>query len=315
LIPRARARLGMAARSNAVALVTGGTRGIGRGISEALAVQGFDLLLGYGSNLEAASAAAEELQSKHGVKVAIIGGDVAEAATIAKYFEVLDDKFGGQTLQAVVHNAGQYLGKTAANCEGIEDGAPRTFGALLGEDGSVDLAYMRYYHRIYAEAWVQLVERAVPRLPDVHGSIVGISSPGCNSTMQPSFSYDMPGSAKTVMETSARYYAKNLAPRRITVNVVIPGFTDSDAWKAMAKGYGKGDDMCQQVAETRCPMGYANTTRNLGDVVAFLCGPHSRYITGVALPVDGGLHLGPPVDTGKGKGKGKGGDSDDAKGT
>lgn len=177
----------------------------------------------------------------------------------------------------------------------------------MQEDGTVDLAHMRYYHRIYAEAWMQLLERAIPLLPDGEGAIVGISSPGCNATWQPAGGYDMPGSAKCVMENTARYYAKNLAPRRITCNVVIPGVTESDAWKALAKSSGKGggDDhtFCFSMGEMLCPMGYAQTARNCGEVVAFLCGQHARYITGVALPVDGGNHLGRPV-VNKGKGKG-----------
>lgn len=208
----------MSNASRAVAVVTGGTRGIGRGISEALAEHGFDLLLGYGSNVDAAAAWADELQSKYGVKTAISGGDCAEIATIEGYFQTLDDKFAGQQLKAVIHNAGQYLGRTANNCEGIEDSEPRKFGSLLQEDGTVDFGHMRYYHRIYAEAWVQLLERAVPRLCE-GGAVVGISSPGCNATQRPASSYDMNSCGKTVMETSARYYAKNLASRGIRAAV------------------------------------------------------------------------------------------------
>jgi len=77
----------------------------------------------------------------------------------------------------------------------------------------------------------------------------------------------------------------------------------------MSGGKGSGEDntYCQTLAGAACPMGYAQSARNLGEVVAFLCGSHARYITGVALPSDGGLHLGSPPPS-KGKGKGDGGD-------
>eukprot|EP00933_Yihiella_yeosuensis_P083966 TRINITY_DN98286_c0_g1_i1.p1 TRINITY_DN98286_c0_g1~~TRINITY_DN98286_c0_g1_i1.p1 ORF type:complete len:310 (-),score=58.88 TRINITY_DN98286_c0_g1_i1:133-1062(-) len=302
----------------AIALVTGGTRGIGKGISQALASKGYDLLLGYGTNEKAAKEHAESLMQEYGVKVAISGGDVSEESTISNYFERLKSEFGGQKLHVVVHNAGQYLGVTADNSAGIAGGEKRILGngSMLKEDGSVDLSYMRYYHRIYGEAWVQLLERAIPILPDGEGAVVGISSPGCNSSYQPAQGYDMPGSGKCVMETTARYYAKNLASRRITVNVVIPGYTESDAWNALAKSMGKGEQndnsFIQSAAAMRAPVGYAQTARNLGETVAFLCGQHGRYITGVALPVDGGLHLGQPAEAGgkgssnEGKGKGTG---------
>jgi len=242
----------------------------------------------------------------------VSGGDVAEDSTIARYFDIFAEEFGGQQLRAVVHNAGQYLTKTATNSAGIiDDGTSQVLGCLLQADGSVNLSHMRYYHRIYAEAFIQLVERAVPLLPDGEGAIVGISGMGCNSTQQPIAGYGLPGSGKCVMETTARYYAKTLASRRITVNCVIPGITESDAWKNMAKSSGKGNTedntYCQTVAVRNCPMGYAQSARNLGEVVRFLCGPHARYITGVALPCDGGLHLGsPPPSKGKGKGDGDG---------
>ena len=67
--------------SRHVAIVTGGTRGIGRGISEALARDGFDLLCTYNTNAEAAAAAAEELRTTHGVRVECVGGDIAQVAT------------------------------------------------------------------------------------------------------------------------------------------------------------------------------------------------------------------------------------------
>ena len=75
------------------AIVTGGTRGIGRGISEALARDGFDLLCTYNTNAEAAAAAAEELRTTHGVRVECVGGDIAQVATRDAIFANFDSQF------------------------------------------------------------------------------------------------------------------------------------------------------------------------------------------------------------------------------
>ena len=101
----------------------------------------------------------------------------------------------------------------------------------------------------------------------------------------------MPGQAKAVVEFLTRYYAKTLAPRQITVNVVIPGFVKTQAWEAVtAKSGGVDSDaMTQRIKST--PMQRWASPQELGEVVAFLCSPKAAFITGVALPVDGGLHL------------------------
>mmetsp|Transcript_40546 Transcript_40546/g.93181 ORF Transcript_40546/g.93181 Transcript_40546/m.93181 type:complete len:170 (-) Transcript_40546:735-1244(-) len=112
--------LALAAPTSRVAIVTGGTRGIGKGISEALAEQGYDLLLTYNTDADAAAESAESLTSEFGCRVECVGGDVSLAATRDKIFQCCDEKFKGQDLGAVVHNAGQYVGITASNADGLE---------------------------------------------------------------------------------------------------------------------------------------------------------------------------------------------------
>ena len=162
--------------SKRVAIVTGGTRGIGRGISEALAQQvlllasppppppppppptttnhhhhqppppppppttttttttitnhhhhhhhhrpqGYDLLLTYNTDAAAATESAKSLTSEFGCRVECVGGDVSLAATRDSIFQCCDKKFSGQDLGAVVHNAGQYVGITASNADGLK---------------------------------------------------------------------------------------------------------------------------------------------------------------------------------------------------
>lgn len=97
-----------AADTKQVALITGGTRGIGRAVAETLAAQGYALLLGYNSDGTAAEEAKRELENDHKVKVEVQAGDVADAATCAAFFHIIRNKFSS-CLTAVVHNAGTLL--------------------------------------------------------------------------------------------------------------------------------------------------------------------------------------------------------------
>ncbi|CAM9311517.1 unnamed protein product [Phaeothamnion confervicola] len=276
-----------------VALVTGGSRGIGKGISEALAEAGMDIVLGFNSDREAAEATATDLSTKYGTRCVCVGGDCSLPETRDKYFKAVDEEFGGQ-LNALVHNAGQYVGITSDNVDTLEDRLLK-FGdsSLLLTDGSVDLSTMRYYLKMYGEAWADLAERSLARMPDGDGHIVGISSPGCNAVVQPKPAYGMPGAGKSLMEYSMRLFAIAAGPRGINVNVVVPGVTFSDAWRRLSVKHGGPDDF--SIAEgfaAKMPMQRAASPREIGDVVRFLCSKGGAYITGVSLPVDGGLHLG-----------------------
>lgn len=170
------------ATARRAAIVTGGTRGIGRGISEALAESGHDLLLTYNSDSAAAEAAADELRGTHGCTVVCCGGDISLEATRDAVFASYDDAFGAShTLAAVVHNAGQYVGITSSNADGLEPAAVGFGdGSLLDESGRAQLAVMKYYQRLYGDAYVDLCERGLARMTqEAGGSLVGISSPGC----------------------------------------------------------------------------------------------------------------------------------------
>ncbi|EOD36480.1 hypothetical protein EMIHUDRAFT_226233 [Emiliania huxleyi CCMP1516] len=100
------------------AIVTGGTRGVGRGICEALAASGFDLLMTYNTDATLAEKAAAELRSEYGCSAEHIGGDISLESTRDAIFAHYDKTFAGShALGAVVHNAGQYVGVTASKCE------------------------------------------------------------------------------------------------------------------------------------------------------------------------------------------------------
>ena len=276
------------------AIVTGGTRGIGRGISEALAASGFDLLVTFNTDASAAEAAAAELRAAHGCTVECVGGDISLEATRDAIFACFDKSFKRtHALGAVIHNAGQYVGITSANADGL---AASMYGfgdgSMLDADGKMKLDVMHYYQRMYADAYVDLCERGAARMDEADGgSLIGISSPGCTLQYNANLGYDMPGSGKCVMEYAMRLFAVRCAPKGINCNVVVPGVTETDAWGKLAEKRGmKKEELVAGIASRLSPMG-AMQPRQLGDAVAFLCSPEGRIITGVSLPVDGGVHL------------------------
>jgi len=281
-----------------VAIVTGGTRGIGSGISEALADAGYDLLLTYNSDSDAADRHADQLRARcvnDDISIECIGGDISLPSTRDEIFSVFDSRFGDRRLGAMVHNAGQYVGITSENAAGLTAGKPLSFGdgSLANIDGTTNFESLQYYHRMYGEAFVDLCERSLARMTE-SGSLVGISSPGVTAALySPDSSYSMPGSGKCLMEYSMRIYAKKAAERRINANIIVPGVVRTEAWNRLAKLRGLPDEteMVNGIVDRIVPQKRSMAPRDIGDSVAFLCSDAGSFITGTVLPVDGGLHL------------------------
>lgn len=284
------------AGSKPFAIVTGGTRGIGSGIATVLCEEGYNLLLTYNSDKDSADDFAESLTDQHDdLQVECVGGDITLCSTRDEIFKAVDKmRDDGGRLGVVVHNAGQYIGVTSTNSEGIES-RPLTFGdgSLVDADGSTNFKTMHYYQKMYGEAWVDLLERSLVRM-DGPGTIVGVSSPGVSAVYYgPDPSYSMPGAGKCLMEYSTRVYALKAAERGINVNVVIPGATFTDAWRRLAGKLGLESEtqMIDGLVSTRVPMKKRTTPADIGDMVKFLCTRAGRFVTGTVIPMDGGLHM------------------------
>ncbi|XP_078695253.1 3-oxoacyl-[acyl-carrier-protein] reductase FabG-like [Branchiostoma floridae x Branchiostoma belcheri] len=130
-----------------------------------------------------------------------------------------------------------------------------------------------------------------PSKPDANGSwFQGWEAYEYYQGMYPKcfISYVSPGISKASVEYLVRHYAKQLAPRRITCNVIIPGFTKTEAWGPVLEE--RGADQVEGMVSSLC-MKRWGSPREVGGVVAFLCSEKAAFVTGVALPVDGGLHL------------------------
>mmetsp|Transcript_16614 Transcript_16614/g.24838 ORF Transcript_16614/g.24838 Transcript_16614/m.24838 type:complete len:347 (-) Transcript_16614:2196-3236(-) len=310
-----------------LAIITGGTRGIGSGISKVLAASGeYDgLLLTYNTNHEAAESfrqylldenlkldchnkkiaeQGKESNLKFLKKVALVSGDLTTIEARDKIFNCVDEEFCDYDLATVVHNAGQYVGLTSDNESGIKHTTKQKFGngSLLKED-VLDSEILDYYQKLYGVAYLDICERSMVRMKKAYnratengrkyrGALIGISSPGCNTSYKLSQGYDLEGSGKCVMEYANRLYALEAANYNINSNVIIPGVTMSDAWEKIAVRNGTTRDEYLSRFQSRIPMKEVIDSTDIGDTVKFLAGPGGgRFMTGLSLRVDAGLHL------------------------
>jgi NAD(P)-dependent dehydrogenase (short-subunit alcohol dehydrogenase family) len=251
------------------ALVTGGSRGIGRGIALKLAEAGARVAIHYHANEAAAKETLERVR-KHGADGLLVQADVSRVEDVRRMFAQVRQQLG--SLDVFVANARPELAKFYQKPLEI---------SLEAWDQAVDSQ---------AKAFLVGVQQAVPMM-GAGGRIVAITyAPGAQKgTWQP---WVAMGSAKAAMESLVRYFAVALAPRGITVNSVSPGLTDDSVFNGLPSEV-------QQIgrdwhASGWTPMGRMGTPADIGNAVALLCSPDSAWITGQLIYADGGASL---VDT------------------
>ena len=251
------------------ALVTGGSRGIGRGIALKLAEAGARVAVHYYANEAAAKDTLERIR-KHGSDGFLVQADLARVDDVRRLFADVKQKFG--TLDVFVANGRPELAKFYQKPLEI---------SLDAWDQAVDSQ---------AKAFLVGVQEAAP-LMGAGGRIVAVTyAPGAQrGTWQP---WVAMGSAKAAMESLVRYFAVALAPRGITVNSISPGLTDDSVFNGLPPEV-------QDIGRTWhasgwTPMGRMGTPEDIGDAVSLLCSPASAWITGQLIHADGGASL---VDT------------------
>jgi enoyl-[acyl-carrier protein] reductase III len=243
-----------------VALVTGGTRGIGKEIALKLADQGYDLVINYLRNRSAAKETAAELEEK-GVRVHLIKANVGDVNNIKEMFAEIDREFG--RLDVFVSNAAS--------------GVLRPLMEL--EESHWDWT-MNINSRAYlfsAQEAAKLMEK------NGGGKIVALSSLGSQRVIP---NYTTVGVSKAALESLTRYLAVELAPKNIAVNAVSGGAVDTDA----LKHFPNRDELLNDAA-TRTPAGRVVTPDDLANAVMFLLSDEAFMIRGQTIIVDGGLSL------------------------
>jgi enoyl-[acyl-carrier protein] reductase III len=251
------------------ALVTGGSRGIGRGIALKLAESGARVAIHYHVNEAAAKETLARVQRQGGEGI-LVQADVSRVDDVTHMIDRVRREFGG--LDVLVANA-------------------RPEAATFYQK-PLEITLEAWDHAMDSQAKAFLVAvREAAEIMRAGGRVVAITyAPGAQrGTWQP---WVAMGSAKAALESLVRYFAVALAPRGITVNSVSPGLTDDSVLNSF--GQAAVDTARAWHAGGWTPMGRLGTPADVGNAVALLCSPDAGWITGQLLYADGGASL---VDT------------------
>jgi len=241
------------------ALVTGGSRGIGRGISMTLASHGARVCFNYLRNHQAADEAYKRIASV-GLDPLKVRANVADATHVERLFETIEKEFG--RLDILVSNAAL--------------GVLKPVTELREKD-------WRWTMDINARALVALARNAIRLMGDRGGSIVGVSSLGAIRAIP---FYGAVGASKAALEALARHLAVENAGKGIRVNVVSGGAVDTDALKFFPN---REEILANSLKRT--PAGRLVTPQDMADAVLFLVSDLARMIHGQTLVVDGGTSI------------------------
>jgi enoyl-[acyl-carrier protein] reductase III len=243
-----------------VALVTGGSRGIGHAISLKLAEEGADVIINYFRRRSAAESTVQEIQAK-GVKAYAIKANVGEPETVDSMFQEIEDKFG--RLDILINNAASGVARAAVDLD------------IRGWDWTMN---------INARAFLQCAQKAAKLMPN-GGKMVSISSLGSRLVMP---IYTVVGVSKAALEALTRYLAIELAPKGICVNGIAAGAVETEALK-----FYTADPNLPQLAWKTTPAGRMVQPEDIANLVAFLCRDESAMIRGQIIVIDGGVSLAP----------------------
>lgn len=240
-----------------VALVTGGSRGIGKAVAIELANRGTDIVFNYLRNHKAALETYEEITSL-GVRCFRYRAHLGDDDKIQELFDQIDRKFG--RLDILVNNAATGVQRTVFELE---------------------TKHWDWTMNVNAKGPWRCSMEAV-NLMKAGGCIINITSEGSRRVLPYYFSV---GTSKAALEAITRYLAVELAPKGISVNAVSGGYVETDA----LNHFPTKDQMLESARRT--PVGRVVTVEDIARVVAFLCTEDAEMIRGQVVVVDGGITL------------------------
>lgn len=243
----------MASLTGKVAIVTGASRGIGRAIAQRLATDGASVVINYAHSADQAQEVVSTIEAEGG-KALAVQADMSQVADIRRLFQETIDKF--DKLDILVNNAGIAMYKPLA--EATEEDFDSTFA-------------------LNAKGTFFALQEAARRMTD-NGRIVSISTGG-TAMGSPGGSFYT--GSKAAVEQFSKALAKEIGDRGITVNVVSPGFTDTEM---LAE-----NPQFKEMGAKMSPLGRLGQPEDIADVVAFVVSEQGRWITGQNIEAGGGV--------------------------
>lgn len=253
------------ATTNKIALVTGGSRGLGKNMALSLAQNGIDVVLTYHTNKADADAVVAAIQEtgQKAVAIQLNTADIAGLDTFVHQLTTsLQDTFATDRFDFLINNAGIGLATP------IGQTSETVFDDLVN---------------IHFKGVFFLTQKLLPILKD-GGRIINLSTGLARFTTP---GYAVYASLKGAIETLTKYMAKELGARGIAVNVVAPGAIETD----FGGGHVRDNDQLKQQIASVTALGRVGLPDDIGGVVAFLCSDEARWINAQRIEVSGGMNL------------------------
>ena len=237
------------------ALITGGSRGIGRAIAQRLSEAGCDVAINFLRNKKAADEAAKSFKKTP----LVIKANVGEEESMVEMFETIKKEWG--SLDIVVSNAAS---------------------GVIKPPMELTLRHFHWTLDINSWALLSLTQKAVP-LMKRGGRIIGISSLGSIRAIP---NYTLVGASKAALESIIRHLTQELAPKGIHLNAISAGVVDTEALKHFSNR-----DQLIENSKQRTPAGRLVEPDDVAKVALFLCSDLSDMIHGQTIIVDGGYSI------------------------
>jgi 3-oxoacyl-[acyl-carrier protein] reductase len=253
--------------SGRVAIVNAASRGLGRGVAEALAAEGARLVISSRTQADI-ERAAEQISAAHATDVLAVPADVSLPGTAERLVETAVDRFGA--VDILINNSGGPPGGTFADFD--------------------DAAWQQAFELLLLNV-VRMIRAALPYLRESsQGRIVNVAS---SAVKEPIPGLILSNSLRAGVVGLAKTLADELAPDQITVNNVLPGriLTDRLRGPFIEPAQRAGidvDELARAEVAREVPLGRVGEPADLAGLVAFLCSPAAGYLTGLTVAVDGG---------------------------
>lgn len=251
--------------STKIALITGGSRGLGRNMALALARAGHDVIVTYKSRADEAAEVGKQIESL-GRRAAVLALDATDVASFPAFAQQLADvlrtQWDRRQVDFLVNNGGfNGQGKLGETKEDV-------FDALVG---------------VHLKGVYFLTQRLLPQIAD-GGAIVCVSSGLTRMTLP---GYGPYAAVKSAVETLARYWAKELGPRRIRVNAIAPGAIATD----FSRDVYEANPQLPVMIAANTALGRMGQAGDIGPVVAFLCSEAAGWVNAQRIEASGGQFL------------------------